>query len=183
MIFLPVRADEIKVEKIKARPTFHQRIEGLELTLNMREMEFFLDNLTYAAHIMSEYEIHPLRIKQTDPNTFYAEDDNGLNGTFSLLQREGRFREYGGTGEFQNTTTGVISADVIASVHYEQSEYKTISNDVEFWVDVNNPFLDFLCRLFRPLLTGILKKNLDVFINATQQMALTVRRENLIELI
>lgn len=124
---------------------------------------------------MNRYQIHSLRIESIGEDRFYAEDDDGLKGTFTLLKKDSSFREFGGNGEIENRVIGLITADVIAAIHYKELTSTSISSDLEFWVLVNNSFLNFLCRIFRPLLNQILKNKLGHFINVIQKFAAKVR--------
>ena len=171
-----VRGTEL--EHVKNNPTFYQKVTGFTLALSAEEMEYFLDNLDYASEILNEYDIHSLRIKCTGRDMFYAEDDEGLAGTFKLIQKKETFREFGGQGVIVSKMIGQISADVIASVRYKAIADTMIVNDIEFWVLVNNSFLNFICRLFRPALQSVLKNKLEYFINVIKKFGETVRLNN-----
>jgi hypothetical protein len=153
-------------------------VAGFKLALSPEEMDYFLDNMDYASEILNKYDIHSLKIESTGSGMFYAEDDDGLAGNFKLLQIKGTFREYGGRGVIMSKNIGQISADVIASVYYEEITDISIMNNVEFWVLVNNSFLHFLCRLFKPVLNQVLKNKLEYFIDVIQKFGDTVRSNN-----
>lgn len=174
-LLFPLTEDDKLSDEIKSKPTFHQKVNGFTLSLSPEEMEYFLDNLPYASEILNRYQIHSLRIESVGEGSFYAEDDDGLKGTFTLLKKDGGFREFGGNGEIENRVIGLITADVIAAIHYKELTATSISSNLEFWVRVNNPFLNFLCRIFRPLLNQILKNKFDHFINVAQSFADKVR--------
>jgi hypothetical protein len=171
-----VRGTELELVKID--PTFYRKVSNFTLTLSTKEMEYFLDNLDYASEILNEYDIHSLKIKSTGNDTFYAEDDEGLSGTFKLMQKKDTFREFGGQGVIVSKAIGQISADVIASVHYKKITDTMIMNEIEFWVRVNNSFLNFLCRLFKPVLNSVLKNKLKYFIDVIKKFGDTVRLNN-----
>ena len=178
VIFSPAAGEGIDLENIKLNPTFYQKVASFELALSPEEMDYFLDNMDYASEILITYGIHSLRIESTGKNMYYAEDDSGLAGNFKLLQKKGSFREYGGQGVITSKNIGQISADVIASIYYEEIADTSIINDIEFRVRVNNSFLNFLCKLFKPALNRVLKKKLEFFTNVIQQFGDTVRSNN-----
>jgi hypothetical protein len=167
-----------ELDNVKLNPTFYQKVAWFTLTVSKEEMEYFLDNLDYASVVLREYGIHSLRIKAMGGDTFYAEDDEGLAGTFKMVQKKETFREYGGQGVIVSKTIGQISADVIASVRYKEITDTSIMNEIEFWVAVNNSFLNFLCRLFKPALNLVLKNKLEYFINVIKKFGDTVRSNN-----
>ena len=165
---------ESPAESIKKSPTFHQRVEGFPLALSAGEMEALLDDLPYASSLLNRYKIHTLTVVR-DGDLYTADDQKGVKGTFSLLAREGAFREYQGAGTIENSLVGRISAEVVASIRYTPVEAYLIRNDLEFWVLVNNSFIDFLCRLFNPMLKGVLKSNVENLVLMVQQLAIAVR--------
>ncbi len=178
IIFSPAAGRGADLKNVKSNPTFYQKMAGFKLALSSEEMDYFLDNMDYASEILNKYGIHSLRIESTDRDRFYAEDDGGLAGNFKLLQKKRTFREFGGRGVIVSKKIGQISADVIASVYYEEITDTSIMTDIEFWVLVNNSFLDFLCRLFKPALNSVLKSKLKLFINVIQKFGDTVRSNN-----
>ncbi len=178
IIFSPSAGRGADFKNVKSNPTFYQKVAGFKLALSSEEMDYFLDNMDYASEILNKYGIHSLRIESTGRDRFYAEDDDGLSGNFKLLQKNGTFREYGGRGVIVSKKIGQISADVIASVYYEEITDTSIMTDIEFWVLINNSFLDFLCRLFKPALNRVLKNKLEFFIMVIQKFGDTVRSNN-----
>ena len=177
-IFSPCALRGIDLKSVKSNPTFHQKVAGFKLALSPEEMDYFLDNMDYASEILNKYDIHSLRIESTGNDRFYAEDAEGLAGNFELLQKKEAFREFGGRGVIVSKNIGQISADVIASVYYEESTDTSIMSDIEFWVLVNNSFLNFLCRLFKPVLNQVLKNKLEYFIDVIQKFGDMVRSNN-----
>lgn len=163
-------------DNIRKSPTFHQKVEGFNLSLTVKEMEYLLDNLPCAAQLLTVYGIHPLTIERRGGH-YHAEDANGLEGTFQLEGEMGGFREYRGTGAITNASIGVITADVVATIRYSPVHPFLLTNDLEFWVLVNNDFLDFLCRVFRPLLKSVLRKNVEFLVETSQKLANTIREQ------
>jgi hypothetical protein len=165
---------ESPAESIKKSPTFHQRVEGFPLSLSADEMEALLDDLPYASSLLNRFKIHTLTVVR-DGDLYTADDRKGVKGTFRLRAREGAFREYQGAGTIEKSLVGYISAEVVATIAYTPVESYLIRNDLEFWVLVNNSFIDFLCRLFNPLLKGVLKSNMEHLVLTVQQLAVAVR--------
>ena len=178
-LFIPLicSAGSSQKRPIKENPTFHQKIERFLLPLTPDEMEYILDNLPYASELLNQYGINTLRITSLGDGGFSADDSTAIKGTFQLVKKDGRFREYEGNGTLAINIVGEINADVVATILYREHDVSRITNDLEMWVLVNNSFLDFLCRVFRPLLKGILKSNLEFFIGVTQQFAERYRAE------
>ena len=176
-LFFQIAASEFTAEEIKSNPTFHQRGEGFTLSLTPEEMEYFLDNLDHASFLLNVYNIHTLRIRAMGDNVFYAEDNGDLSGNFYLFEKNGRFRNYRGEGTINNRLIGSVSADVIASIHYRKLTPDTIVNDLEFWVKVNSSFLDFLCRIFQPLLIRAMEKKFTSLIDIFQTFAGRIRSD------
>jgi hypothetical protein len=137
-------------------------------------MEALLDDLPYASSLLRKYKIHTLTVVR-DGELYTADDQKGTHGTFRLLAREGAYRQYQGAGTIENSLVGRISAEVVATIRYTPAEACLIRNDLEFWVLVNNSFLDFLCRLFNPLLKGALRSNVEQLVLTVQLLAVSVR--------
>jgi hypothetical protein len=165
---------ENRAASIKESPTFHQRVEGFQLSLSPDEMEALLDDLPYASSLLEKHKIHTLSVVR-DGEGYAADDRKGTRGTFRLRLRDGAFREYQGTGTIDNSLVGHISAEVVAAIRYTPVEEHLIMNDLEFWVLVNNSLIDFLCRLFNPLLKGALRNNVEFLVLTAQQLAVAVR--------
>ena len=163
-------------DNIRRSPTFHQKVEGFTLSLTVKEMEYLLDNLPCAAHLLTVYGIHPLMIERWGGH-YHAEDENGLEGTFQLEGEMGGFREYRGKGAIRNGAIGVITADVVATIRFSPVHPFLLTGDLEFWVLVNNDFLDFLCRVFRPLLKSVLRNNVEFLVETSQKLANTIREQ------
>jgi hypothetical protein len=161
-------------DNIMSSPTFHQKVEGFSLSLTANEMEYLLDNLPCAAQLLTVYGIHPLTIERRGGH-YHAEDENGLEGTFQLEGETGGFREYRGKGAIKNSSIGVITAHVVATIRYSPVHPFLLTNDLEFWVLVDNDFLDFLCRVFRPLLKSVLRNNVEFLVETSQKLANTIR--------
>jgi len=172
---LPASAGESAIQEIRTKPTFHQRVEGFTLSLTPSEMEYFLDNFHYASRLLNRYGIHSLRILSLEDQSYYAEDDRGLHGTFKLVEKDGSYREYMGGGSIHSRVAGEIRARVIADVYYHEAGSESIQTDIDFWVLVDNTFLHFLCRIFKPVLTRIFTQKVEVFINVIQELAERVR--------
>jgi hypothetical protein len=95
------------------------------------------------------------------------------------VKKQPNQREYMGTGAIENRFMGVITADVVATVRYEPTEAACIRCDLEIWVLVHNSFIDFLCKVFKPFLAGILKSKMDLFMSTVQQLAQQLRQDHL----
>ncbi|MBN2324499.1 MAG: hypothetical protein JXQ30_12250 [Spirochaetes bacterium] len=162
-------------KNVKQDPTFHKEINGFSLSLTSEQMTYLLDNLFVASILLNEYGIHTLRIRETGPGRFHAEDESGLEGVFGLIGEGGRepgaytVREYAGHGWISSRAITTISADVVARIGFEETYGGTTKNDLEFWVCVDGLLLDILCRIFRPLLLSILTKKFDDFILVVQR--------------
>ena len=179
-IFSLIASAEAKsIEDIKSTPTFHQKSEGFLISLTPEEMDFLLNNLPYATTLLNKYEIHTIQIIP-DAGKYRVEDSNGLKGTFWLVQKNFSSRIYKGYGSIDSKIVGKFSADVVATIDYKYFSHELITNDLELWVLVSNSFLDFLCRIFRPFLKGILKNKLEGFINSAQKLADNVRTDNIL---
>jgi hypothetical protein len=165
---------ENSAESIKENPTFHQRVEGFPLSLSPGEMEALLDDLPYASSLLDKYKIHSLTVVRRGDG-YAADDHKGVEGTFRLRFMDGSLREYQGSGTIDNSLIGRISAEVVAAIHYTPVEEHLVRNDLEFWVLVNNSLIDFLCRLFNPLLKGALRSNVEFLVFTSQQLAVAVR--------
>lgn len=165
-------------KEVKKRPTFHRRVEGFILTFTESEMTFFLDDLPYASRLLREYGIHSLTVTSSE-GVYHAEDSTGLRGGFWLVKKKHNQREYMGTGAIENRIIGVITADVVAAVRYEPTDAGCIRCDLEIWVLVHNSFIDFLCRVFKPVLAGILKNKMDLFVSTVKQLAQQVKHDHL----
>jgi hypothetical protein len=161
-------------EAIVRNPTFHQRVEGFPLALSSDEMQALLDDLPYASSLLRKYKIHTLTVTR-EGEGYTAYDSKGIKGNFVLLSRDGTFREYLGEGMIEKSIAGRISAEVVASISYTPAGDQLVTNDLEFWVLVNNPVLDFLCRLFKPMVKGVLRDNVDFLVQKVQQLAVAVR--------
>ena len=69
----------------------------------------------------------------------------------------------------------MITADVVATIRFSPVHPFLLTGDLEFWVLVNNDFLDFLCRVFRPLLKSVLRNNVEFLVETSQKLANTIR--------
>lgn len=162
-----------EIESVKKDPTFYKKIDGFVLSLTAEQMTYLLDHLPVASVLLNEYGIHTLRIRDTRPDTFHAEDESGLKGVFTLVscidQGSGNVREYSGNGWIENKVISRISADVIARIGYKEPDAGNTVNELEFWVSVDGLLLDILCRIFRPVLLSVLTKKFDDFILVVQR--------------
>jgi hypothetical protein len=155
-------------------PTFHHEVQGFPLSLSPGEMEALLDDLPHASSLLRKYGIHTLTVTR-DGEAYAAYDGKGIEGTFVLLFRDGAYRQYAGEGVIEKSIAGRISAEVVASISYTPAGDRFITNDLEFWVLVNNPVLDFLCRLFKPMVRGVLENNVEFLVHTVQRLAVAVR--------
>jgi len=160
---------------IKKHPTFHQRVEGFSLSLTSAEMEYLLNDLPFTSELLRRYKLHTLRVYRIGEGLFYAEDNQGMSGTFRLFMKRPGYREYAGGGVIYSRVAGEVRAGVIASVQYHDSGLQSIENDIEFWVLVDNKLLHFFCKIFTPILHTIFKKKIRVFINVVQDFAEKIR--------
>ncbi len=175
----------VEIERVKTDPTFHKKTDGFALSLTSEQMTYLLDHLPVTSILLNEYGIHTLRIRDTGPDTFHAEDESGLEGVFMLIGGNGQdagshtvyertargriVREYVGNGWIESRVISRISADVIARIGYEETDAGDTVNELEFWVSVDGLLLDILCRIFRPVLLSVLTKKFDDFILVVQR--------------
>ncbi|UCB45671.1 MAG: hypothetical protein JSV25_15930 [Spirochaetota bacterium] len=167
----------INIEAVKRDPTFNKSMNGFMLNMTPLQMEYFLNYLPYTSYLLNEYGIHTLRISFIGSNKFHAEDDSGLEGTFDLINEEKWYREYTGKGWIKSGVISTISADVVASISFQEASQGQIVNDLEFWVKVDSVILDFLCKLFRPILLQILTKKFDHFVQVIQSFVIRVQED------
>jgi len=160
---------------IKKHPTFHQRVEGFSLSLNSDEMEYLLNDLPFTSELLRRYKLHTLRVYRMGEGLFYAEDHQGMSGTFRLFMKRPGYREYIGSGVIYSRVAGEVRANVVASVQYHDSGFQSIENDIEFWVLVDNKLLHIFCKIFTPILHTIFTKKIRVFINVVQGLAERIR--------
>jgi hypothetical protein len=172
----------VEIERVKTDPTFHKKIDGFALSLTSEQMTYLLDHLPVTSILLNEYGIHTLRIRDTGPDTFHAEDESGLEGVFTLVscidQGSGNMREYSGNGWIENKVISRISADVIARIGYEEPDAGHTVNELEFWVSVDGLLLDILCRIFRPVLLSVLTKKFDDFILVVQRFTAMLQEDS-----
>ncbi len=167
-------ANDLSEETIRKNPTFHRKISGFDLSLTPTEMNYMLDNFPYASDLVRRFEIYSLWISEVSQNSYEAHGEGKFEGTFMVLQKEVQFREFIGEGRI-GSVVGVISASVVASLGFQESGLYSITNEVEFWVLIDNALLDLICRIFRPLLNTILTEKIKVFIRVAQELAVKIR--------
>ncbi len=167
-------ANDLSEETIRENPTFHRKISGFDLSLTPTEMNYMLDNFPYASDLVRRFEIYSLWISEVSQNSYEAHGEGKFEGTFMVLQKEVQFREFIGEGRI-GSVVGVISASVVASLGFQESGLYSITNEVEFWVLIDNALLDLICRIFRPLLNTILTEKIKVFIRVAQELAVKIR--------
>ena len=141
-----------KIDVVKTDPTFNKRMSNFILSLTPDQMKYFLNYLPHTSYLLNEYGIHTLRISFLGSRGFHAEDDSGLEGTFDLIEEGRWYRVYSGKGWIKSKVITAISADVVASISFQEEAQGQIINDLEFWVKVDSVLLDLLCRIFRPIL-------------------------------
>ncbi len=176
-IFILTTSSNFNIDEIRAKSTFNKRVNAFILNLTPDQMEYFLNNLPFVSHLLNEYGIHSLMIQTAGEKSYHAKDEKGLEGTFSMTKQEGRFHEYAGYGSISSRLLGKISAKVIATINFQETATANITNDLEFWVLVDNALIDILCRIFRPFLLQILNKKMENFINVAQILAQRVQTD------
>jgi hypothetical protein len=173
LVFLmqPLWGEDIEALKIKENPTFHRKIEEFQLSFSPEQLEYMLDNFPLAAYLMSSYGIYALNISREGERLYRVVGESSLEGSVILLKSGERYREYMGSGKIRSSLIGDIRASVVASIRYRNYGRSATKNDMEFWVRVDDPFLDLLCRIFMPLLDRALDEKLKIFIKAVQEFA------------
>jgi hypothetical protein len=171
------RVSSADIDRIKQDPTFKKRVSGFTLPLTPAQMNYVLDNLPHASVLLNAYKVHTLQIVASGEKSFHAEDKTGLEGSFELSKSEYHHREYAGNGCIKSKVISQISADVVASIAFEECDVGGITNDLEFWVQVDNLLLDILCRIFQPLLLQILTKKFEHFISVVQQFTRRIQED------
>ena len=167
-----------KADRILSSPTFYYREENFVLQLSPAEMEYMLDHLPLASSLINEWGIHTIEVRPAGENRYTVRDANGLQGSFTLVGKAGCSRRYLGRGAIFTKLTGSIRADVAARIRYREKNGHIV-NDLEFWVLLDNSFLNVLCRVFRPVLRSVVRRKMDFFILVAQDFAAFIDRENL----
>jgi hypothetical protein len=137
-------------------------------------MNDMLDNLSYASDLMRRFEIYSLWISEVSQNSYSAHGTGKFEGNFVVLRKEAQFREFMGKGRI-GSVVGDISASVVAVIWFQENGLYSLTNEVEFWVLIDNALLDLICRIFRPLLHSILTDKIEVFIGVAQELAVKIR--------
>ena len=167
--------NDINIDAVKKDPTFNKRMNGFILSLTPAQMEYLLNYLPHTSYLLNEYGIHTLQISFIGDKKFHAEDDSGLEGTFDLIIEGRRRRVYAGKGWIKSRVISTISADVVASISFQEASQGQVVNDLEFWVKVDSVILDFLCKLFQPILQQILTKKFDQFVQVIQSFVIKIQ--------
>jgi len=157
-------------DRIVRSPTFYYREKNFELRLSSEQMEYLLDNLPLASSMINEWGIHTIEVESSGKNRYTVRDANGLQGHFRLVGKAGGSRRYLGKGSIYSRLTGSIRADVAARIRYREKN-GCIVNDLEFWVLLDNSFINVLCRVFRPVVRSVVRRKMDFFIVVAQDFA------------
>ena len=127
-------SNDSTIDIIKKDPTYNKSINGFMLSLTPAQMEYLLNYLPHTSYLLNEYGIHTLQISFIGDKKFHAEDNSGLEGTFDLIKEDKRHREYAGKGWIRSRVISTISADVVASISFQEASQGQIVNELEFWV-------------------------------------------------
>lgn len=143
--------------------------------------QYLLDHPWTTALLVKGLGLGNYTVTRQSPTQFWAADGDGTQGVFTLLHQDPAVRIYYITGEHQGRIFPVIRAKAVLFLSIRPGGAREAEPGVEThlvsYIRLDNPVLNGLVRLLRPLIGDAVAQKLTDGMNATVQLGTLIAQD------